>query len=65
MEKLLPVAKAKMEPFVSEVQEHVKPLGHAAAYLGSCCVWILLVPFVMISAGFKHLTLKFKPKSDV
>lgn len=62
MEKLLPLAKAKLDPYVAEVKEHGKPLGQAAGYLGSCVLWILLLPVVMVSAGCKYLAVKLKPE---
>jgi hypothetical protein len=65
MKELLPLAKAKLDPYVAEVKEHGKPLGHAAAYVGSCLMWIVLLPVVMVSAGCKYLALKLKPEPKV
>jgi hypothetical protein len=62
MQELLPEAKAKLAPFVAEAKEHVKPLGHAAAYLAACLCWLGLLPLVMASALCQHVSAMFKPE---
>ncbi len=62
MKELLPEAKAKMAPFLVDVKEHVKPLGHAAVYLASCVSWLCLLPFVLLGTCFQHVAASIKPE---
>lgn len=62
MKELLPEAKAKIQPFLVDVKEHMKPLGHAAAYLASCLSWLCLLPFVILGSGFQLLAKAIKPE---